>query len=251
MFAKAAPASQQRDAAPQPAITGDVPAELALRTPHLSGRFGAMGMASPAGPVAAVGAPAAAGPVAPFPSRARKQLFTGGPAARGSGHEASSAAASGSASDSIRGGSADDRQGGNEAPSAAARAAHVSSQDASWPETGTVSSRRGAAGSSDRQLTAQHRKPDRKAARSRLIGDEAAGPSGSELASTPLPIALPPKTVQQPQALGHAAAAAVGAATQAVGSRQAAGSSGGNTPIDLITPERAPETVTDLTQSLT
>lgn len=262
MFAKAAPAQaappQQRDAALETGLAAAAAAEPALRTPHLSGRFGAMGMTSPA---AAVASAAATGQPAHTHSRARKQLFAAEPAAISTGaagaegssgamDEARGAAAAGCVASSSQGGDAGFRQIIDAAPAAAAAAAQASSEEASWPETGTgISSRRSgrgaaAGGGAVRQLAAQHRKPNRKAPRTRLAheADEVAGASGAADSGRTVPIALPPAALQQPQVLG--AAAAAGAAVA-----QAVSGDGGGTPINLITPERLPDTVIDLTAS--
>lgn len=276
MFARAAPPAQADMAAQRvtDAATGEhdeAAAAPALRTPHLSGRFGAMGMASPAAAAAASPAAAAthagadhgraAQPESAVHGRARKQLFAADRAAivdsGGSG------GGSGSGSD---GAAASWEAGAAQRPAVAGPPSY--SEEASWPggdqlDAGATSRVIGSRVTSMGRRSLSHRlhpalaaaprrRADRKAPRSRLPQPStAAAPtqtsddvdSDADIdGGAAVPTALPAAHMQRPMALGPAATAAVGAAT-------AAATAGVDCEtIDLLTPERPPEFV-DLTAS--
>ena len=239
MFAKALPADPaallQRAAAAQHEPAAGAAAEPALRTPHLSGRFGAMGMASPS--AAAVERGPAGQQQTAARSRARKQLFVADPPA-GEHNEQVADQGYSSSSHSHQGGSKAAKRHAARAPPGRLPAAldDSSSAEVSWPDAGIcVSSRRtgdripNSTAAGRQQLEQQH-KPGRKAARSRVPEQMAAGHEVLQLTAA-----------REPQAQGLCVAAAA-----IVASRQEA--TGGSTPINLITPDRQPETI-DLTST--
>jgi hypothetical protein len=239
MFAKALPADPaallQRAVAAQQEPAAGAAAEPALRTPHLSGKFGAMGMASP--PAAAAGRDPAGQQHRAAPSGARKQLFVAEPPA-GERNEAVAHQGCSSSSHSFQGGSKASAADAARAPPGKLPAAldGSSSAEVSWPDASIcVSSRRTtdcnpSSTAASRQQLEQQRKPGRKTARSRVPEQRAAGHEVLQLA-----------VAREPTAQGLCvAAAAIGPSRQVV--------SGGSTPINLITPDRQPETI-DLTST--
>ena len=192
-----------------------------------------MGMASP--PAAAADRVPAGQQQAAAPSGARKQLFVADPPA-GEHSEAVADQGCSSSSHSFQGGSQAAETDAARAPPGELPDAldGSSSAEVSWPHASIfVSSRRTgyqhlSSTAASRQQLEQRHKPVRKAARSRLPEQRAAGLDALQLAAA-----------REPQAQGLCIAAAA-----SVASRQVV--SGGSTPISLITPDRHPETI-DLT----